>query len=192
MAVDIWSRKIVGWNVHEEELAEHASTMVEAAMCTEAVAPGSLTLHADNGGPMKASTMLVTLQRLGVVPSFSRPCVSDDNPFSEALFRTLKYTPAYPKKPFANLDAARAWVAEFVRWYNDEHLHSALRFVTPTDRHALRDKALLAARASLYASARGRTPTRWTRHTRNWSPIRCVALNPDKTLEKTLPLVSPV
>jgi transposase InsO family protein len=192
LIVDVWSRKIVGWSVHEDELAEHSSTMIENAMHAEGVARGSLTLHADNGGPMKASTMLVTLQRLGIVPSFSRPCVSDDNPFSEALFRTLKYTPAYPKKPFACLEAARDWVAQFVAWYNDKHLHSALRFVTPSDRHALRDKPLLAARAALYANARSRSPQRWTRDTRSWTPVKNVALNPDKTLVTTLPIAIPV
>ena len=84
---------------------------------------------------MKGSTLLATLQRLGIVASFSRPRVSDDNPYSEALFRTLKYRPEYPRRPFETIEEARQWVRWFVRWYNTEHLHSAIRFVTPDDRH---------------------------------------------------------
>src|SRR3546814_14877404 len=85
--------------------------------------------------------MLATLQKLGVVPSFSRPSVSDDNPYSEALFRTLKYTPAYPRKRFADIDQARAWVQGFVAWYNTEHRHSGIQFVTPAQRHAGADRS---------------------------------------------------
>jgi hypothetical protein len=85
----------------------------------------------DNGSPMKAETMLATLQRLGVMPSFSRPKVSDDNAFSESLFRTLKYIPFYPQKPFASIEDARVWVHQFVAWYNQVHRHSGLKFVTP-------------------------------------------------------------
>ncbi len=135
-------------------------------------------IHADNGGPMKGSTMLATLQRLGIVASFSRPSVSDDNPYVEAIFRTLKYRPGYPRKPFASLAAVTAWVDAFVHWYNTEHLHSALRFVTPEDRHEGRDFAILAERRKLYSRARAKTPRRWTGGTRNWTPIGAVVLNP--------------
>jgi putative transposase len=93
LIVDVWSRKIVGCDLRHEESAEHARSLVEQAIAAEEVDPGKLVLHADNGGPMKGSTLLATLQRLDVVPSFSRPSVSDDNPFSEALFRTMKYPP---------------------------------------------------------------------------------------------------
>lgn len=127
---------------------------------------------------MKGSTMLATLHRLGVLASFSRPRVSDDNPYSEALFRTLKYRPGYPRKPFETVDAARAWVAGFVAWYNTEHLHSAIRYVTPDSRHRQQDPAILAARHRLYRNAYARTPSRWTGNTRNWTPIGAVALNP--------------
>jgi hypothetical protein len=126
---------------------------------------------------MKGSTMLATLQRLGIVASFSRPSVSDDNAFIEALFRTLKYRPAYPRKPFDSLEAARRWVEDFVGWYNDEHLHSAIRYITPSDRHADRDAAILAGRRKVYATARGATPRRWTGNTRNWTPVGAVHLN---------------
>ena len=102
----------------------------------EKVKPNQVVLHSDNGAPMKGATLLARLQQLGVMPSFSRPSVSDDNAFSEALFRTLKYRPWYPEKAFANIAEARRWVERFVRWYNNEHLHSGIRCVTPQDRHA--------------------------------------------------------
>lgn len=178
LVLDVFSRKIVAAEVHTDESATIASELVEWACEREGVARNQLVLHADNGGPMKGSTMLATLQRLGVVASFSRPAVSDDNPFAEALFRTLKYRPGYPKKPFATREAARDWVDGFVDWYNGTHLHSGIRFVTPNDRHAGRDTAILNARKALYTAARARTPRRWTGATRNWSPITEVRLNP--------------
>ena len=128
--------------------------------------------------------MLATLQQLGVIPSFSRPAVSNDNPYSEALFKTLKYRSEYPNKPFATLSAARQWVAGFVSWYNDEHLHSAIKFVTPTQRHAGEDTAILAKREQVYRAAKARQPQRWSGKTRNWEPIKKVLLNPDKSNEQ--------
>lgn len=157
VAVDVYSRKIVGWTVEAEECQKLAAKLIEGATSAERVDPQRLVLHADNGGPMKVSTMLATLQRLGVVASFSRPSVSDDNPFAEALFRTLNHSPGFPRKPFANIGAARAWVAGFVAWYNGTHLHSGIRYVTPNDRHDGRDKALLAARHRVYTEARKRS-----------------------------------
>lgn len=177
LVVDVFSRKIVGWSVEDEESQDLAVDLIERATREHDVPENALILHADNGGPMKGSTMLATLQRLGIVPSFSRPRVSDDNAYAEALFRTLKYRPAYPRKPFASLEEACRWVADFVSWYNGEHLHSAIRYVTPNDRHAGRDVAILAERARVYAVARARTPRRWTGATRNWRPIAEVALN---------------
>lgn len=177
LAVDVFSRKIVAWSVEEEESQDLAVDMIERATREERVPEDSLILHADNGGPMKGSTMLATLQRLGIVPSFSRPRVSDDNAYAEALFRTLKYRPEYPRKPFASIEAARRWVEDFVAWYNGEHLHSAIRYVTPNDRHEGRDVAILAARRQVYCDAKSRTPRRWTRDIRNWTPVGDVALN---------------
>jgi putative transposase len=178
LIVDIYSRKIVGWWVAVEESMDIASDLIERATREQGVRKDKLVLHADNGGPMKGSTMLATLHRLGVLASFSRPRVSDDNPYAEALFRTLKYRPSYPRKPFESIDAARAWVAGFVEWYNTEHLHSAIRYVTPDSRHARGDSAILAARHRVYRAAYARTPSRWTGNTRNWSPVGAVALNP--------------
>lgn len=180
MVEDIFSRKIVGWEVHEDEQSAHASVLIRKTCLAEGIREDGLVLHSDNGGPMKGATMLATLQRLGVVPSFSRPSVSDDNPYSESLFRTLKYTPAYPSKPFASLSAAREWVHRFVQWYNEEHRHSNIRYVTPGQRHRGEDIAILAARKQLYEDAKRVRPERWSRHTRNWTPISEVWLNPPK------------
>jgi transposase InsO family protein len=175
---DIWSRKIVGWSVETEESMEHGARLLAETACREGVSPDQLVLHADNGGPMKGSTMLATLQHLGILPSFSRPRVSDDNPFPESLFRTLKYRPEYPSKPFTSPEDARTWVAGFVHWYNTQHLHSALRFVTPEDRHTGREASILDARRELYERARRRSPERWARGIRNWEPVGDVTLNP--------------
>jgi len=180
LVLDIWSRKIVAWEVHDEESPDLASALVAKATAVESVAPGTLVLHSDNGGAMKGATMLATLQRLGIAASFSRPSVSDDNAACEALFRTLKYRPGYPRKPFASLVEARAWVATFVAWYNGEHLHSAIKYVAPNDRHEGRDIAILAARAVVYATAKRTTPRRWTGNTRDWTPVAIVTLNPDR------------
>jgi hypothetical protein len=142
------------------------------------MAPDSVVLHSDNGGPMKGATMLATLQRLGVVPSFSRPGVSDDNPYIEALFRTLKYRPEYPSGRFGSLEEARRWMALFAHWYNTRHLHSALNFVTPADRHSGKEVEILENREEVYEAARRRNPERWTGATRNWAPEGDVVLNP--------------
>ena len=188
MVEDIFSRKITSWEIHEQESAAHASTLITKACLREGIQPGELTLHADNGGPMKGATMLATLQRLGVVQSFSRPSVSDDNPYSEALFRTLKYVPNYPGKPFESLEAARAWVQSFVTWYNESHRHSAIGFVTPAQRHRGEDVAILAARKAVYEQAKAQRPERWSGPTRDWSRKEVVWLNPareDDAVEST-------
>ena len=180
LILDIFSRKIVAWEVHENESADHAGVLIRKACLSESVHQGGLVLHADNGGPMKGVTMLATLQRLGVVPSFSRPSVSDDNPYSESLFRTLKYVPAFPSKPFETIEAARKWVHGFVRWYNNEHRHSAIRYVTPNQRHRGEDSDVLRQRRAVYKAARERNPERWSGDTRNWSPVTEVWLNQPK------------
>lgn len=182
MVMDIYSRMIVGWEIHLDERAEHAASLISKACLRHCVQRNELVLHADNGSPMKGATMLATLQRLGIVPSFSRPTVSDDNPYSETLFRTLKYTPAYPKKPFASIDAAQQWVLRFVTWYNTEHRHSAIKFVTPAQRHYGQEAMLMARRHTVYEVAKQAMPQRWKgRTTRDWQPVAEVWLNPEKT-----------
>ncbi|MBC7658275.1 MAG: transposase [Chitinophagaceae bacterium] len=138
MFLDIYSRKIVGWEVHEVESAEHSSQLLRKITLSEKLTGHDIVLHADNGSPMKGATMLVTMKNLGIMLSFSRPSVSDDNPFSEALFKTMKYCPQFPTDPFESIAAARAWVSTFVVWYNDEHLHSGISFTTPSSPHRSR------------------------------------------------------
>jgi len=179
--LDIFSRKVVGWQVYDDESSDLAAEVVRDICAREKVQPQQVVLHSDNGSPMKGATMLATLQRLGVVPSFSRPSVSNDNPYSESLFKTLKYRPGYPDQAFAHLGAARRWVAGFVDWYNHEHLHSAIRFVTPAQRHAGKDQPTLRRREMVYEAARARNPQRWSGHVRNWRPIAEVNLNPAKS-----------
>jgi putative transposase len=179
LVMDVWSRRIVGWQIHEQESAHCAAALIREICTVLQIDPNGLVLHSDNGKPMRGSTMVATLQWLGIVPSFSRPHVSDDNPYSEALFRTLKHTPAYPRLPFADVHAARRWVSRFVDWYNTEHRHSAIRYVTPDERHNGLEGAILAGRHRVYQRARQRRPHRWSRGTRNWSPIGVVLLNPD-------------
>lgn len=178
LIIDIWSRKIVGWEVHEKEDSQYASELIRTAAMAEEVEPDTLILHSDNGGPMKGATMLATLQWLGIVPSFSRPHVSDDNPYSESLFRTLKYRPEYPDRPFGSTEEARDWVKEFVGWYNHEHRHSGIQFVTPAQRHSGEECEILKNREEVYREAKERNPSRWSGKTRNWEPIDTVILNP--------------
>lgn len=183
LIMDVFSRKIVGWEVYASESAAQAASVIQKAHLRHGVPPGTLVLHADNGSPMKGGTMLATLQRLGVVPSFSRPAVSNDNPYSESLFSTLKGHPGFPDQPFADLEQARAWTHRFVRWYDGEHRHSGLKFVTPDQRHRGEDIDLLARRHALYQDARARHPERWTGPTRNWEPVTTVLLNPGKPIK---------
>lgn len=178
LIMDVWSRRIVGWEIFERESAEHAAALFHRVCRETGTNARGLVLHSDNGNPMRGNTMLATLQWLGVVPSFSRPHVSNDNPYSEALFRTLKYAAAYPKLPFAGAGYARRWVDRFVAWYNAEHRHSGIRYVTPDERHSGREAAILAQRHAVYLAARDANPERWTRSTRDWTPVGAVVLNP--------------
>jgi putative transposase len=180
LVMDIYSRKIVGWQVHEYEASELAADLLRDICKNENIQQQQIILHSDNGSPMKGATMLATLQELGVIPSFSRPSVSNDNPYSESIFRTLKYRPEYPEKPFTDLIAARAWVNSFVRWYNEEHQHSAIKFVTPEQRHTGKDVEVLARRTQVYTLAKAKHPERWSGNTRDWSVVGEVLLNPDK------------
>jgi len=173
MVVDVWSRKIIAAQIFAEESMEHSSMLLAHACMINGVQPKELVLHSDNGGPMKGATMLATLHKLGVVPSFSRPSVSNDNPYSESLFRTMKYRPEYPLKPFENIEQAQSWVDGFVFWYNTQHLHSSVRYVTPDDRHFGREEHILANRRKVYEKAR-------SKNIRNWNPVREVWLNPEK------------
>jgi len=178
--MDIFSRKIVGWQVYEQESSEQAADILCDIAHREGIDRDQVTLHSDNGSPMKGATMLATLQTLGITPSFSRPAVSNDNAYSESLFRTLKYRPEYPDKPFASLLEARDWVSGFVHWYNNEHRHSGIQFITPHERHMGKDKEILAKRTATYEAAKAEHPERWSRGIRHWKWVDEVSLNPEK------------
>jgi transposase InsO family protein len=186
MVLDVFSRKIVAHEVHEEESAHHAGHLMRRASLAEARIGKPLVLHSDNGSAMRGSTMLATLENLGVAASFSRPRVSNDNAYAESLFRTCKYRPDYPRKPFADATAARAWMHRFVQWYNNVHKHSGLKFVTPSERHGGKADEILAKRRQVYATAREQVPRRWTRGLRDWDLDAEVWLNPERTIAEPL------
>jgi len=178
---DLFSRKIVGWQVFDCESAELAGQLLRDICVRHRIPAGQLTVHSDNGAPMKGETMLAAMQRLGVAHTRSRPAVSNDNPYVESTFRTLKYRPQLPVRPFADLLAARRWVTDLAHWYNNVHRHSAIGFVTPAQRHAGLDSSLLEQRALVYELARRHHPERWSRQARQWTPVDIVHLNPDTT-----------
>jgi putative transposase len=181
LIMDIYSRKIVGWCVHDAESSDYAAELIKQSCLDEHVIEAQLVLHSDNGSPMKGITMIVMLEKLGVIPSFSRPSVSDDNPYSESLFKTLKYHTSFPRlNKFATLLDARNWCEKFTLWYNTVHLHSALKFVTPQQRHTGEDAALRQQRHAVYLEAQKLHPERWARDTRNWTVETVVSLNPNK------------
>jgi transposase InsO family protein len=184
MVMDIFSRKIVGWQAHDNESSALASDLMVDICRRENIKKDQVVLHSDNGSPMKGATMLATLQQLGVMPSFSRPSVSNDNPYSESLFRTFKYRPSYPEKKFKTLTDARLWIEDFVSWYNNSHCHSGIQFVCPAQRHENKDTEILAKRHEVYQMAKAKNPERWSGNTRNWTPIKEVALNPNKAEKK--------
>ncbi len=182
LILDLYSRKIVGWEVHEADHSDHAAHLVRRTALAEGIAALGTkpVLHGDNGSTLKATTVLAMLNWLGIKPSYSRPRVSDDNAYAESLFRTAKYRPEFPVKGFADLDEARTWATGFVRWYNVDHRHSGIRYVSPAQRHAGHDQAILAARHALYLRARELNPARWSGDTRNWVPVGAVTLNPER------------
>jgi transposase InsO family protein len=178
LILDIFSRKIVGWEVYEEESAEYASEVVLRAALSEHLKGAPLVLHSDNGSPMKGSSLLTTLKNLGIEASYSRPRVSNDNPYSESLFHTLKYRPAYPYQGFADIEKSREWVHGFVGWYNEEHRHSGLNFVTPNQRHQGLDIEIMEHRKMVYEAAKAIHPERWSGDIRKLGLPEGVWLNP--------------
>ena len=181
LVMDLFDRSIVGYVVSTEQNDEISSQMMLSLCKQEKIEEGELAIHSDNGGPMKGATMLATLQRLGVVPSFNRPRVSDDNPYSESLFRTIKYNPSYPSKPFESIEGCGEWMEKFIPWYNEEHFHSGINFVTPGSRRRGEDVEILTKRRAVYERAKQKNPNRWSGKTRNWDRSEAVTLNPLKT-----------
>jgi putative transposase len=167
----VYSREIVGWEIWEEESAEHASLLIRRTVIREqcVIRQQPLVLHSDNGSPMKGSTLLETLYSLGITPSRSRPRVSNDNPYVESIFRTCKYRPNYPMNGFKDLTEARVWVKQFARWYNDEHRHSGLNFITPSQRHKGLAIDVFEKRKKVYEAARAKNPSRWSGEVRDCS-----------------------
>lgn len=156
--LDLWDRSIVGWSIHESEDGDYSRALFERVCRDLGVAPSFL--HSDNGGPMKAYTLVEFLYSMNILPSTNRPRVSNDNPFSESLFKTLKYRASYPRF-FSSQVTAMQWFASFVDWYNTKHLHSGLAFVTPQQRRLGLDIELLAKRNQTLTLARERFPLRW-------------------------------
>lgn len=184
LIIDLFSRMIVGWEVWETETAEHAESLIKKAVMKENIHGRPLVLHSDNGSPMKAATFQTTLETLGIQRSYSRPRVSNDNPYSESIFRTLKYRPEFPEHGFESLEATRVWVKQLVRWYNQEHQHSGINFVTPYQRHTGAHVDVLNRRKKVYEQAKWKNPERWSTSTRDWEPSKSVALNPVHEEEK--------
>ena len=184
---DLYDRSIVGWEVYEEESAELASDLIKRITLKQGrLTTEPLVLHSDNGSPMKGATMLATLYQLGITPSNSRPRVSNDNPYAESLFKTLKYRPNYQPKGFSTLEEARNWVSLFVKWYNHDHHHSGLKFLTPYQRRSGTSEQILENRHAVYEAAKAAHPERWNgRATRDWTLPSTVYLNPEKELEET-------
>lgn len=185
LILDLYSRRVVGFEVHDSDSADHAVALLKRAALAEGLhgCPPEQrpVLHGDNGATLKATTVLAMLHWLKIRPSYSRPRVSDDNAFAESLFRTAKYRPEFPASGgFKDLQAARQWASAFVHWYNHDHRHSGIRFVSPAQRHAGQDRKILAARDALYRQARQANPKRWSGKTRDWSPIGAVTLNPER------------
>lgn len=180
MVKDVYSRKLVANEVHDVESSEHACELLRKGCLREHTAGNPLVLHSDNGGIMRGTLLRESMIALGVEPSFSRPRVSNDNAYAEALFRTAKYCPLWPDQQFDSLNEARLWVQQFVEWYNEDHRHSALKYVTPNERHEGKASALLQARERLYEEARNANPSRWSAGTRNWKLADAVYLNPER------------
>lgn len=150
---DIWDRALVGWAVHEEQSSEHASELLQATCEKHGIVPGQTVLHQDNGGPMISADFLASAKQFGVIMSYSRPGKCDDNAFAEALFKTEKYRPGYPRR-FESHEELHEWTEKFVEWYNNEHRHSGIGYVTPMQRRTGEDVRILEKRRETYEAAR--------------------------------------
>ena len=180
--MDLFSRKIVGYEIYENESSENLATVLKRATLNEGSLAPSI-LHSDNGSPMKGTTLMALCYLLGIASSYSRPRTSNDNAHMESMFRTVKYCASYPYDGFESLLAARVWIEGFVQFYNEEHHHSGLNFVTPNQKHNGGDVAILANRVRVYEEAKAKNPKRWIKgNTRNWEPVASTSLvptNPD-------------
>lgn len=158
--LDIFSRYVVGWMIAPQESAELAEALIAQTIAKQDIPPGTLTLHADRGTSMRSKLVAELLVDLGVAKSHSRPYVSDDNPFSEAQFKTLKYRPSFPDR-FGCIEDAQAHCQQFFSWYNDSHRHSGIGFMTPAAVHHGQAKALYRQRANTLDAAFAAHPKRF-------------------------------
>ena len=177
MYMDIFSRKILGWEIHENEKEQTSIQLFLKILESEGISGEGLRVHNDNGSTMRGSMFVDKLKLLGVIQSCSRPNVSNDNPFSEALFKTMKYRPEYPYGPFRSIERAREWVEKFVYWYNNEHLHGGISYVTPASRHQGKDEVLLNKRREVFLRAMEMNPDRWSGKVFNWNRPQIVELS---------------
>lgn len=173
VVLDIYSRCVVGWMIAERESAQLAQELVEASCVREGIVREQLTLHADNGGPMRAKSMALLLSDLGITQSHNRPHTSDDNPFSEAQFKTLKYRPDYPDR-FGSIQDARTWARPFFHWYNEQHYHTGLNLLTPASVHFGQAAAICQQRQTVMNAAYAAHPARFSKG------APCVAAPPEK------------
>ena len=180
MVEDLFSRYGVHWEVFESENGENTKRVIEQAMWREKMLLKPPVLHHDNGGALTAQTVHQKVLSMGITPSRSRPRVSNDNAFIESMFRTLKYCPMWPSQGFETVENARAWVQSFMHWYNHEHRHSGIKFVTPAQRHRGEDVCILQQRDAFYKQQRSNRPDRWSGNTRNWQRQNEMTLNPLK------------
>ena len=180
LVLDLWDRSIVGWVIHDRESSE-LSEQLFRSMATRYDIDG-VYVHQDNGGATKGGTLPALFYSLGIIPSFSRPRVSNDNPFSESLFSTLKRTIGYPQS-FESIEFARQWTARFVDWYNTEHRHSGIGFVTPHQRRYGLDHEIFARRNDTLIKAGEQHPERFRRGPKLWMHQLKVVLNPSDTAQ---------
>jgi putative transposase len=180
--MDVFSRYSVGWLIAERESASLAETLIAATCVRQGIQPGQLTIHADRGSSMTSKPVALLMADLGVTKTHSRPHVSNDNPFSESGFKTLKYRPDYPTR-FGCLADARSWAAEFFRWYNYEHHHTGIGLLTPADVHFGRTKAMLDQRQQVLQSAYQKNPKRFVKGVSIPAQLpSAVWINPPKTM----------
>lgn len=178
VVLDIFSRYVPGWMIAEQESGDWAEQLIAATCAKQGIEPGQLTLHADRGSAMISRPLAWLLSDLGVSKTYARPHTPDDNPFSEAQFKTLKYRPDYPDR-FGSVVAAQVWSRRFFHWYNNEHHHSALALLTPADVHYGRAQAMLQARQAVLDRAYAAHPERFVKGAPTVSPLpTAVWINP--------------
>lgn len=178
--LDVFSRYVVGWMLAYRESAALASTLIEQSVKKHAIRPGQLTVHADRGAAMTSKPVALLLADLGITKTHSRPHVSNDNPFSEAQIKTLKYWPEFPER-FGSIEDARAFCRMFFDWYNNEHYHSGLALLTPAMVHFGQTAAVLARRSEILAAAYARNPERFVHGVPEPAePPKAVWINPPR------------